>query len=63
MTNTPVGCPAGGTFLIQDTNPAAVFIPEEFSPEDRLIGRTAADFLTQEVMPHVARIESQKAAG
>src|SRR5258708_23097584 len=48
----------GGGFLLGDTDPASVFIPEEFSPEARLIGRTADDFLKKEVLPHIERIEN-----
>ena len=48
----------GGAFLVRETDPAAVFIPEEFCPEDRLIGRAAETFLHTEVLPHVERIES-----
>jgi alkylation response protein AidB-like acyl-CoA dehydrogenase len=50
--------PAGGAFLIEERAPQDLFIPEAFSAEDLLIGKTAEDFLRNEVMPHVARIES-----
>lgn len=49
--------PAGGAFLLEATEPDRVFIPEEFDSETQLIGRTAADFLRKEVLPHVERIE------
>jgi alkylation response protein AidB-like acyl-CoA dehydrogenase len=50
--------PPGGGFLLGDTDPASVFIPEEFSPEARLIAKTADDFLKKEVLPHTERIEN-----
>ena len=50
--------PAGGAFLIESANPERVFTPEQFTSEDRLIGRTAEVFLREEVLPHVEQIES-----
>src|SRR5258706_996496 len=50
--------PPGGGFLLGDTDPASVFIPEDFSPEARLIAKTADDFLKKEVLPHDERIEN-----
>ncbi len=48
----------GGAFLVNTTDPRRVFTPEDFTSEDLFIGKTAEDFLTNEVMPHVERIES-----
>jgi alkylation response protein AidB-like acyl-CoA dehydrogenase len=48
----------GGEFLLRDTDAVEVFTPEDFTPEDLLIARTASDFLRKEVMPHVDKIES-----
>lgn len=50
--------PIGGAFLIEDTDPRAVFIPEDFGAEDRLIAKSAEDFLRTEVLPHTERIEA-----
>ncbi|HLK59269.1 MAG TPA: acyl-CoA dehydrogenase family protein [Chthonomonadaceae bacterium] len=47
----------GGVFLTGDTDPRRIFIPEEFTPEDILIGKTAEDFLRNAVMPAVERLE------
>jgi alkylation response protein AidB-like acyl-CoA dehydrogenase len=55
---TPTATRNGGAFLIEETDPRRVFSPEEFTSEDLLIGKTAEDFLKNEVMPHVERIES-----
>ena len=48
----------GGAFLVTTTDPRRVFTPEDFTSEDIFIGKTAEDFLNNEVMPHVERIES-----
>ncbi len=49
---------AGGDFLLGQADPAAVFIPEEFGPDARLMGDTAADFLRREVLPRTEQIEA-----
>jgi alkylation response protein AidB-like acyl-CoA dehydrogenase len=48
----------GGAFLASHAAPDAVFIPEEFSSEARMMGKAADDFLKAEVLPHIERIES-----
>jgi alkylation response protein AidB-like acyl-CoA dehydrogenase len=50
--------PAGGAFLLETADPRLVFTPEEFDSEDRLIAKTADDFLRKEVLTEVERIES-----
>lgn len=50
--------PPGGAFLLEEADPATIFIPEEFGSEARLIAKTAEDFLRKEVLPHVERIEA-----
>ncbi len=47
----------GGSFLIADRTPEDVFIPEEFTDEQRQIGQMTEDFLTNEVLPHVEKME------
>src|SRR5579862_163643 len=56
MMNTP--CPAGAAFLVEAADPFGVFIPEDFTAEDQLIGRTAEGFVRSTVLPEVARIEA-----
>lgn len=41
----------GGRFLEHDVDPSAVFTREDLSEEQRLFGRTAAEFMRQEVQP------------
>lgn len=49
----------GGAFLIRDTQPEEVFIPEELNEEQLMIKQMAEDFLSQEVFPIADKIEKQ----
>lgn len=49
---------AGGAFLVQESDPMAIFSPEDFTPEDRLIGDVAGRFLRNELLPPVDEIEA-----
>jgi len=51
---------AGGSFLIEDPDPARIFTPEDLSDEQRLVGQTARDFVEQEVLPVLDRIEAKE---
>jgi len=48
----------GGEFLIRETKPEEIFIPEEWSEEQRMIAQTCRDFVQQEVLPHVDELDS-----
>lgn len=50
----------GGEFLIRETAPEEVFIPEEFTEEQKMIARTCEDFIKTEIFPIVDRIDSQE---
>jgi len=50
----------GGEFLIRDTEAHEVFIPEEFSEEQRMIQQQCRDFLAKEVWPKLDEIDSMK---
>ncbi|MGW8316124.1 MAG: acyl-CoA dehydrogenase family protein [Bacteroidales bacterium] len=50
----------GGEFLVKPTDPADVFIPEQFDEEQRMIGETCQDFLETEVFPILDRIDAQE---
>jgi alkylation response protein AidB-like acyl-CoA dehydrogenase len=50
----------GGAWLIETTEPAAVMTPEQRTEEHLLIGRTAAEFLDNEVLPMVDRLERKE---
>ena len=46
----------GGAFLIRSLNPDDLFTPEDLSDEQRLFGRTAAEFMRNEVQPREASL-------
>src|SRR5215218_559313 len=48
----------GGEWLIKESDPAATFIPEDFSEEQRMIRDMCTQFLNAEVVPELDRIDS-----
>jgi alkylation response protein AidB-like acyl-CoA dehydrogenase len=50
----------GGEWLIKETDPAASFIPEEFSEEQKMIRDMCNQFLDMEVMPILDKIDSME---
>src|SRR2546426_6395862 len=46
----------GGQFLTTDARPDDVFIREDLSEEQRMFGRTAAEFMQKDVLPVVDRL-------
>ncbi|HLN21575.1 MAG TPA: acyl-CoA dehydrogenase family protein [Bacteroidales bacterium] len=46
-----------GEFLVRETNPGDVFIPEEFNEEQKMIATTCRDFLEAEVYPNLEKVE------
>lgn len=50
----------GGEFLIKESRPEDVFIPEEFNEEQLMIKQTTLDFVEQEIAPNRLRIEKQE---
>lgn len=53
----------GGEFLIRETPAAEVFIPEEFSEEQKMIEQQCKDFLQKEVFPRLDEIDAMKDPG
>lgn len=53
----------GGEFLIRETKAQEVFIPEEFSEEQKMIEQQCRDFLDKEVFPRLDEIDSMKDPG
>jgi alkylation response protein AidB-like acyl-CoA dehydrogenase len=49
----------GGAWLIEDTPANPVFTPERLSDEHRLIGQTADEFMANEVLPALERLEQK----
>src|SRR5262245_14885512 len=60
MTTTSVA-PAlrGGEWLLQPSDPAGVFTPEQLSEEHRRIAQTVSDFVSNEVLPALDRLEQK----
>ncbi|MES2691304.1 MAG: acyl-CoA dehydrogenase family protein [Bacteroidota bacterium] len=50
----------GGEFLIKETDASAIFIPEEWNEEQKMIAQSAHDFLAAEVWPILDRIDAQE---
>lgn len=50
----------GGEFLIKETKAEDIFIPEEFSEEEKMIAQTCRDFIDQEVTPNLDRIDAME---
>jgi alkylation response protein AidB-like acyl-CoA dehydrogenase len=49
----------GGEWLIRQSEPAATFTPERRTDEHRLIAQTVADFVRDEVLPVLDRLEAK----
>lgn len=47
----------GGEFLIRPVEPLQVFIPEDFTEEQKMIGQTCLDFIKAEVHPILDQID------
>ncbi len=50
----------GGEFLIRTTAPSDIFIPENWTEEQRMIAQMCDDFIANEVIPHLDRIEKME---
>ncbi|MFN5370379.1 MAG: acyl-CoA dehydrogenase family protein, partial [Bacteroidia bacterium] len=57
MENKEKHTTKGGEFLIKETAAESVFIPENWSEEQRMIADTTYDFLEAEVYPNLDRID------
>ncbi|GAB3913616.1 acyl-CoA dehydrogenase family protein [Mucilaginibacter boryungensis] len=61
MSTTEIaGALKGGEFLIRDTQAENIFIPEEWNEEQLMIAQTCTDFLAQNVVPNLQRIDEQE---
>jgi len=49
----------GGSWLLEDTDPASVFTPEKLSEEHRLMAQTVEEFVATEVMPKIDQLETK----
>src|SRR5438552_12991796 len=59
MTTTAPAILRGGEWLLHSSDADAVFTPEQTTEEHRLIGRTAQQFVEQEVLPVLDRLEQK----
>ena len=50
----------GGEFLVRKTKPESIFIPEEWTEEQLMIGQMCDDFINQEVVPILDRIDKME---
>ena len=48
----------GGEFIIRKTEPNDIFTPEEWTEEHKMIASMCEDFIHQEIIPHLDRIDS-----
>ena len=56
----PAKAITGGQFLVRETTADEIFIPEEWSEEQKMIAQTCQDFLKSEVFPRLDEIDSMK---
>jgi alkylation response protein AidB-like acyl-CoA dehydrogenase len=59
MSTTAISTLRGGEFLLQSSDPSAVFTPEQRTDEHRMIGDTVRDFVNNEVLPVLDRLEQK----
>jgi alkylation response protein AidB-like acyl-CoA dehydrogenase len=59
-TATTVTITKGGSFLLDQATPDQVFTPADFTDDQRLIGQTAEEFVTKEVLPRTKELEDKK---
>jgi alkylation response protein AidB-like acyl-CoA dehydrogenase len=50
----------GGEFIIRDTKPEDVFIPDEWNEEQEMIAKMCEDFIAKEITPNLDRIDSME---
>ena len=49
----------GGEFLVTEVACEEIFTPEEFTDEQKQIGETTEQFVTNEILPHLEEIDNQ----
>src|ERR1700756_2939073 len=50
----------GGSFLLESPLPQDVFTPADLTDDQKLIGQTAEEFVTKEVLPVIKDLEKKK---
>jgi len=59
-TAVPKSKISGGSFLLEERQPADVFTPEDFTEQHRMIGQTTEEFAVNEILPQVEKIEHKE---
>jgi len=60
---TQAAYPKGGSFLLEMVSPHEVFTPEDLNEEQRMVAKTTADFINNEVLPRMEELENQYKTG
>src|ERR1700679_1776126 len=60
METTTKSTLKGGEFLIKESSFQDIFIPEEFTEEQKMIAQSCRDFLMQEVWPVMDRLDNKE---
>ncbi|HEV1993240.1 MAG TPA: acyl-CoA dehydrogenase family protein, partial [Candidatus Acidoferrum sp.] len=50
----------GGSFLLETPRPEEMFTPADLTGDQKLIGQTAEEFVTKEVLPFAKELEEKK---
>src|ERR1700682_1360095 len=59
-TSLPRAASRGGSFLVEPCTPEDVFSPADLTDDQKLIGRTADEFVQNEVVPFIPDLEQHK---
>ena len=60
MESTNTNPIKGGEFIIRQTKPNEIFIPEEWNEEQQMIAQMCDDFIAQEIVPNIERIDKME---
>lgn len=60
MTENTLNLIKGGSFLTEDIDAERVFTPEDFSDEHKMIAKTTEDYVQNEVLPVVDKLENHE---
>ncbi|MDH5609123.1 MAG: acyl-CoA dehydrogenase family protein [Cyclobacteriaceae bacterium] len=50
----------GGEFIVKETSYHRVFIPEEFSEEQKMMAAATQDFIDREILPNIERLDKME---
>ena len=50
----------GGEFIIRDTKASEIFIPEEWTEEQKMLAEMCKNFIKTEIIPHLDRMDSME---